>query len=182
MKINQLWLLTSILLMTSCATNNSTTSTQTDKSIKNIKQERSEKNGSTFVILNNIPYSDANVIPAKVKSECAKIGKQFSNSIVKYANKNGIKVIQTEDLLSVNKNIVVINIHNVYSAGNAFIGHRKSVTAEAKLLSNGKEVASQAFTRNSTGGFMGAFKGSCSILAHTVNTLGNDIAKWLKRL
>ncbi|MEM0514100.1 hypothetical protein WCN91_01365 [Pseudoalteromonas sp. YIC-827] len=62
------------------------------------------------------------------------------------------------------------------SGGNAFIGHRKSASVSAKLMIDGKVVDSTSKTRNSAGGF----KGSCSVLAHTVNTLGSDIAKWVK--
>ena len=69
----------------------------------------------------------------------------------------------------------------MYSAGNAFIGHRKSASVKAELYQDGKLIDSADYTRNSSGGFLGGFKGSCSVLEHTVNTLGNDVAKWLKK-
>ena len=176
MKIRLIAAFVSIFVIASCATTNTSNSTNGYNSIsKSVKE-----NG--FVILKNIPFADNSSVPFKVKSECTEIGRQFSNSITKYSQKNGITITQSDELLSVKENILVLNIQNVYSSGNAFIGHRKSVTVEAKLMVNGKEVNRQSFTRNSSGGFMGGFKGSCSVLAHTVNTLGSDVSKWLGML
>jgi len=132
-----------------------------------------------FHILQNIPYANNGGIADNVKNECTKLGEQFSNSIKKYASKHGIMITQVADSLPNKGKSVVLSIDNVYSAGNAFLGHRKSATVKATLMLDGKEIASTSKTRNSGGGFMGGFKGSCSVLAHTVNTLGSDIDRWL---
>ncbi|MCP4284113.1 MAG: hypothetical protein GY792_06645, partial [Gammaproteobacteria bacterium] len=106
---------------------------------------------------------------------------QFSNSIKKYASKHGIIITQVADSLPNKGKSVVLSIEDVYSGGNAFIGHRKSARVKATLMIDGKKISSTSKTRNSGGGFMGGFKGSCSVLAHTVNTLGSDIDGWLSK-
>jgi hypothetical protein len=131
-------------------------------------------------ILKHIPYADEKFIADNVIAECGSLGQQFSDSVVKYAKAQRL-AIQSTAQLPEDGVVVRLTIDNVYSAGNAFIGHRKSATVSAVLLIDGKEINKTALTRNSGGGFMGGFKGSCSVLAHTVNTLGNDVAKWLKK-
>jgi len=176
MKVRLIAVFFSLFIIVSCAT----TKNSNSGFVSNPNSMSESVKAGGFVILKNIPFADNSSVPLKVKNECTEIGRQFSNSIAKYSKKNDINIIQSDELLSVKKNILVLNIQNVYSSGNAFIGHRKSVTVLAKLLANGEEINRQSFTRNSSGGFMGGFKGSCSVLAHTVNTLGNDVGKWLK--
>ncbi|QSX29295.1 hypothetical protein JYB88_13900 [Shewanella cyperi] len=133
-------------------------------------------------VLNDIPYNPDKTIDEKVENECVQLGRQFSDSLVKYANGQKLKVKRVESLPEEGA-VVKLTIDNVFSEGHAgvpFNGHQKSVTVTAHYWLNGKEVDSKEFSRNSTGGFWGGFKGSCSVLQHTVNTLGNDVAKWLK--
>lgn len=132
-----------------------------------------------FNILANIPYSKESRVDQNVKEECYLLGEQFSNSVVRYAPKNKISVTQLAEKPSDDKVFVELSITDAFSSGNAFIGHRKSATVKGDLYVDGKIVASATRTRHSNGGFMGGFKGSCAVLKHTVNTLGNDIGKWL---
>ena len=132
-----------------------------------------------FNILANIPYSKESRVDQNVIEECYLLGEQFSNSEVRYAPKNEISVTQLAEKPSDDKVFVDLSITDVFSSGNAFIGHRKSATVKGDLYVDGKIVASATRTRHSNGGFMGGFKGSCAVLKHTVNTLGNDIGKWL---
>lgn len=136
--------------------------------------------GSVQVAM-TVPYAENGNIPLNVKQECTNLGSNFSNSIVKYANEYNVAMEQVQDLTPTNHQgaLVEAEITSVYSSGNAFIGHSKSATIQAKLYINGKLVDTFNATRNSGGGFMGGFKGSCAVLYHTVNTLGNDVAKWL---
>ena len=73
-----------------------------------------------------------------------------------------------------------VEIVNIFRAGNAFIGHRKSMAARGELFVNSVSRGQVDFTRNSGGGFGAGFKGSCSVLARCSKTLGNDFAEWLK--
>ena len=75
---------------------------------------------------------------------------------------------------------MAVEITNAISGGNAFIGHRKSMTATAELFENGQSVDTATFTRNSGGGFGAGYKSSCSVLGRCTKALGNDFANWLK--
>ncbi|WP_105188363.1 hypothetical protein [Pseudoalteromonas sp. T1lg48] len=144
------------------------------------KASKSAHDNEVLYILANVPYSQPHIIADNVKNECYQLGSQFSDSLVKYAKAQRIEIKQVKAELPQTGKVLQLSIDNVYSGGNAFIGHRKSASVSAKLMIDGKVVDSTSKTRNSAGGFLGGFKGSCSVLAHTVNTLGNDIAKWAK--
>lgn len=125
-------------------------------------------------------YYDEKVIASNIKSECVELGSQFSASTKKFLESDGWSVNLNSDLDNVKDGTKLkLQITNATSSGNAFIGHNKSVSVEAKLYTNGKLVDTFTGSRNSSGGFAGGFKGSCSILARCVNTLGSDVSKWL---
>ena len=115
-----------------------------------------------------------------IKSEC-QIGQQLSEFIQSQANGIGINVSRADE---VNKKgtgkVLIVEITSAISAGNPFIGHRKSTAIAGQLYDNGEEVSSFTGMRLSMGGFFGGFKGSCSVLGRTVKTLGQDVARWLK--
>lgn len=126
-------------------------------------------------------FKDDKQVAANVLQECHSLGSQFSQSTERYAKEYNLGVQRVSELDASSKGTnLKLYITSVYSGGNAFIGHRKSVSIMAELYKNGKKLDEYSYTRNSGGGFMGGFKGSCSVLKHTVNTLGNDVAKWLK--
>ena len=124
----------------------------------------------------NAEYENVNVIQSNIISECTSLGQQFSDSTKKYLIKNGWSVDSSDN----SENHLELIITNAFSAGNAFIGHRKSVSVKANLYQNNVLVDSFIGTRNSTGGIGGPFKSSCAVLARCTNTLGNDISKWLR--
>jgi hypothetical protein len=145
-----------------------------------VKQNITQNNESTYFILKTVPFKEENNIADNVKNECHQLGTNFSNSIIKYAQAYNLNVVQVDSKLPTAGKVINISIDNIYSGGNAFLGHRKQATVSAHLTDNGEVIARTNKSRNSGGGFLGGFKGSCSVLNHTVNTLGNDIAKWLK--
>ena len=127
-------------------------------------------------------YHDEQVIQSNIINECTQLGTQFSTSTKKYLEKNGWSVnFNSNADEKIDGTKLELKIINAMSTGNAFTGHRKSVSIEAKLFKDGNFIDSYKATRSSGGGFLGGFKGSCAILAHCVNTLGNDVSKWLKK-
>lgn len=168
--------ITIVTLLVGCgSTQNSNVQSQKEKN--RIASSLNIKGG--FNILATIPYGKDSRINDNVKDECYLLGEQFSNSVVRYAPKNKISVTQLAEKPSDNATFVELSIIDVFSSGNAFTGHRKSATVKGDLYLDGKLVATTTRTRDSGGGFMGGFKSSCAVLKHTVNTLGNDIGKWL---
>lgn len=127
----------------------------------------------------NVGFHDKAIIAEKIKSECTNLGVNLSKSTKKYLEGLGWEVSLSEDLESVKEGKTIkLEIMNAVSSGNAFTGHHKSVSISATLYNDGKEMDSYSGTRDSGGGFMGGFKGSCAVLYRCVNTLGNDVAKW----
>ena len=134
---------------------------------------------NTF-IATDIPFQDEKHVPANIVSECSALGNNLSLAVEKFAHKQGVSIERTSEQLDSKGTYLDIHIVNAFSAGNAFIGHAKSVAIDVVYYKDGKQVDSTSMSRTSSGGFMGGFKGSCSVLYRTVNTLGNDVAKWAK--
>lgn len=125
-------------------------------------------------------YYDEKIIPANIKAECHQLGAQFSASVAKNLQAKGWNVItrRGEAARTKGKNLR-LQINTAQSSGNAFVGHRKSVTVEAEFYQDGRLIDTFNATRNSGGGIGGGFKGSCAVLKRCVNTLGKDLSKWM---
>lgn len=129
----------------------------------------------------SVPYLDDTAIPDKIRNECRTLGAELSASTERFALQQGLKVERVEAVdAKQGGSVLVLKIISAVSSGNAFIGHHKNVAVKAELFRDGQLVAYTTRSRNSTGGFAGGFKGSCDVLERTVNTLGSDIAKWLR--
>lgn len=135
-----------------------------------------------ILINSNSGFAENASVAENVRNECTAVGAVLTNAVVKYGAEQGISVSAAGDVSPQSPGQVIkVSILGMFSAGNAFVGHRKSATVKAELYQDGQLIDSKEFTRNSAGGFMGGFKGSCDVLEHTVNTLGNDVAKWLNK-
>lgn len=157
----------------------STAAQPAQKSEADVSMEKAAAPDDPFYILMNIPYSANATVAENVMRECTMLGPQLSASVVKFAPRYNIDVVQVEGSLPDTGRTVVLEIQNVYSGGNAWIGHRKSATVNAQLLVDGKTMGTTSKTRNSGGGFWGGFKGSCDVLVRVVDALGRDIGEWL---
>ena len=128
---------------------------------------------------NKIPYAQDNDIAGKIKRECP-INEQLSEFIVSYAKARNIamKTVDATDP-TMRGRVLVLEITDSVSSGNAFIGHRKATAVSGALYQDGEKIGSFRGERDSMGGAFGGFKGSCSVLGRTVKALGSDIATWL---
>lgn len=127
-------------------------------------------------------YYDEKIIPSNIKSECSGLGSQFSEATKTNLESDGWNVsLGNEVGASATGTTIKLQIANALSAGNAFLGHRKSVSVIAELYKDGKLVDTYSGTRDSGGGFGAGFKGSCAVLQRCVTTLGSDVSKWLKK-
>jgi len=127
-----------------------------------------------------IPYSKGSAIKKAIKLDCTELQAKLSTFIRNYSASNGIGVVQKKKVSKKDKGkVLVVEITDAVSSGNAFIGHRKAVTVNGTLYNNGKNIGNFRGMRQSGGGFMGGFKGSCSVLGRTVKALGSDIGTWL---
>ena len=181
------------MLMAGCASTQTTETssvqaeaapTKTVKAKAETKQQVAINKTDKLILINSrSDFSENAQVPQNVIDECQGVTVKLSDAVVKYGNKHGLKVQSDPDVAPTQDGKVVkVSITGMYSAGNAFIGHRKSASVKAELFQNGQLLDTANYTRNSSGGFLGGFKGSCSVLEHTVNTLGSDVAKWLKKV
>lgn len=131
-----------------------------------------------ITISESATYYDEKIIAPNIRSECTNLGRQFSESTKKYLSEKGWAVDRSDELPDTGMalNLVITNAH---SGGNAWSGHKKSVSIEVEMYRDGELVDTYEGIRNSSGGFGGGFKGSCDVLKRCVNTLGKDVAKWL---
>ncbi len=127
-----------------------------------------------------VPYSEGNMIAKNIKQECH-IQTQLSEFISQYAADKGITITLEDEASPKDGNkFLDIEITDAVSQGNAFLGHRKATTIRGALWENGNKLGTFEGRRVSGGGFMGGFKGSCSVLGRTVKALGKDVATWLE--
>lgn len=136
--------------------------------------------GQVINVSSEAKYYDEKVIATNIINECDQLGEKFSSFVSTYVEKKGWDVsLVGDDKVLASERGLKLQITNAHSGGNAFIGHRKSVSIVAELYENGELIDSYNATRQSGGGFGGGFKGSCSVLGRCVKTLGKDVAKWL---
>ena len=145
----------------------------------NSEEQQPEALNNHYKILESIPFGENAVIDDRVKTECKSLGSQLSKNIIENAPKFDLKMSQISDKSVVEGVFLDVYFVNIYTRGNAFIGHRKSTAIKADLYLNNKLLSSKSIARNSNGGFFGTFKSSCSVLERTVDALGSDVAKWL---
>jgi hypothetical protein len=128
-----------------------------------------------------VPYAENNDVAGKIKHEC-RINEQLAEFIVEYADENKVatKTVDATDATMPGR-VLVVEITDAVSRGNAFIGHRKATTVRGALYQDGQKIGSFVGERDSMGGAFAGFKGSCSVLGRTVKALGSDIAEWLAK-
>lgn len=131
-------------------------------------------------IPSRVPYEEGARIPENIKRECTELGHKLSSFLAQYAQEHGI---ETAAVASVDPQaegrVLVVEISDAVSQGNAFLGHRKSMSAHAELFVDGASQGDVDFTRNSGGGFGAGYKGSCAVLGRCAKALGKDLAGWL---
>jgi hypothetical protein len=137
---------------------------------------------AAILMLSNVPYADASKIQPEVLQECTALGRQLADSTEKYGKEKGLQLVRSATVdPAKGGQVLVVSIVSVMST-RAFTAHTKSVALRAELYSDGKLVQSYAPSRNSGGGVFGAYTSSCGVLERTVNTLGSDLANWMKNL
>jgi hypothetical protein len=130
-------------------------------------------------MLNPVPYADSAIVAGKIKRECT-IDVQLADAIKRSAATAGKEInFVSAPLADAKGEVLKLEISDAVSEGNAWMGHHKSVTVRGALLRDGTQVASFVGRRDSRGGVMGAYKGSCSVLERTVDKVGEDVAGWL---
>jgi hypothetical protein len=127
-----------------------------------------------------IPYAEVSKIPVEVLQECTALGRQLADSTEKYGKENGMTLVRAAALdPAKGGQVLLVRIVSVLSA-RSIMAHNKSVAIRADLYKDGQLVSNYSPSRNSGGGVLGPYQSSCNVLERTVNTLGSDVARWLK--
>ncbi len=155
------------------SSNSSSSTDQADTATTSVAS--ATNSAGAISIQTQIPYSKNNRIARNIKEECG-LETSLPNYLV--AAVGNIKTVKKLSKSSKGK-VLIIEITDAISSGNAFIGHRKSATVTGTLYKNGKKVASFTAGRISGGGMWGGFKGSCSVLNRIMKVVAKDISKWL---
>ena len=123
-----------------------------------------------------VPFNEDADIAGAVKREC-KLDEQLPDFIAEYGKEKGIEIDLVPQVEASHAGrVLVLGITDAVSDGNAFLGHRKSVSVKGKLYQEGQLLGSFKARRNSMGGAFGEFGGSCSVLSGAVKELGEDVA------
>jgi hypothetical protein len=139
--------------------------------------------GGPIKIAREVPYDETKKIADNILEECTQLGEKLGRFVDEYARKYDIPTEVVDELdPQAEGRVLVVEITNAHSGGNAFVGHRKSMSATAELFEDGESKGTKDFTRASGGGFGGGYKGSCSVLGRCTKALGKDIATWLRDL
>lgn len=132
-------------------------------------------------MLRSVPYSEDAEVARKVREECVQLQSQLAEFTQQFGGELGVQV-KLVDAVSADDpgSVLLVEIADAVSAGNAFIGHQKYTRIRGELFRDGARVAGFKGRRDSMGGAFGGYKGSCSVLGRTVKALGKDVALWLK--
>ena len=137
-------------------------------------------NTRLVVVGRDMSYVDVNSISRAVLNEC-QLPQQGAQLLISAMREAGFEPVIDDQAAQAGKGrVLLVQISNAVSGGNAFIGHRKQVDVRGRLLEDGKEVATFTGVRSSMGGAFGGFKGSCAVLGRCLETLSKDIATWMK--
>jgi hypothetical protein len=75
--------------------------------------------------------------------------------------------------------VVRVSIVDVMGVGGGAWSGPKAISIRVDLLRDGQVERSTHLTRTTTGGPLGGFKGTCSMLERDSSVLGKDVAKWV---
>lgn len=127
------------------------------------------------------PYAEGSRVAKKIRTECTQYPEKLSAYAAEFGRELGVDIQRVDHVEPGDAGaVLVLEITDAVSRGNAFIGHRKFTEVSGTLYRDGKKVAGFVGARNSMGGAFAGYKGSCSVLGRTVKALGKDVAEWLK--
>ncbi|HSX58850.1 MAG TPA: hypothetical protein VLF18_01500 [Tahibacter sp.] len=125
------------------------------------------------------PWVDETRIASNIRAECD-LPNKLPAYIAEYAEEKRIRTRFSDAVAPGDAGrVLIVEIDEAVSRGNAFIGHQKFTRAKGALYENGAEIGNFVAQRYSMGGAFAGYKGSCSVLGRTVKAIGKDVAEWM---
>jgi hypothetical protein len=131
----------------------------------------------SIVVQKVTPLAADNDISDAIKAECS-LGEKLADSVKRNTS---LPVSLVDGPLDIGSGRVLqMEITDSVNMGNAFMGRQAFTKIRGTLYQDGQKVATFKARRNSMGGAFAGFKGACSVLGRTVETLGKDVGGWLQ--
>lgn len=139
----------------------------------------SAASAQSIAIPRPVPYAEGSDIAGNIKRECA-LDVKLGDFIAEAASARHVDVsVVPKTSADMPGRVLVVEISDAESSGNAFLGHHKSTKVRGQLFENSKLIGSFKDRRDSMGGMFAGFKGSCSVLGRTIREIGKDVADWM---
>lgn len=127
-------------------------------------------------MLDPVPYAPGDSVPARIKNECTKLGHEIA-FMVHGLMRGKVQLVQGKLPITSAGSVLQVEIANVASDGNAFLGQNQSITLRGTLYRDGSKVASFVARRsNQADNLMSA----CANLNSLAPNFARDISRWLK--
>ncbi len=173
MKLFKFFPLLLILLVSACANNSSTENLTAS-------QQSVSYSGTGTLKVAPVVYAKGLEVREAVRNECQLLTK-LPEFVQSYAQDQyaAIDLDATRSTASDYLELEIVDLPHFKK--NAWAGRSGQwVGVKGSLLRKGKKTVSFTGNRASMGGFMGGYKGTCSLLGRCTKALGKDIAEWLK--
>ena len=139
-----------------------------------------ESSGKNILVIAPVKFAETLEVRDAVRVECQLLTKL--SEFIKRAAHSQYETIDLQGSITKNTDILLIEIIDLPKyKKNIWIGQGGQwVGVKGDLIRQGQKKVSFTALRTSMGGFMGAYKATCSLLGRCTKTLGEDIARWLK--
>lgn len=163
-----------MLFIVACAGNKTSQAPESEALV------RSADTGTGTLNIAPVVFAKDLEVRAAVRDECQLLTK-LPEFIQSYGN-DQYAVINLQAIKSSKADFLEIEIVDLPQyKKNVWTGRAGQwVGVKGTLIRPGEKTVSFSASRASMGGFMGAYKGTCSLLGRCTKTLGKDIAEWLK--
>lgn len=120
-------------------------------------------------------------IPTAVKNECG-LEMLLGNYALSAMARNGVaaQAALNQEKSGSNK-YVQLTVLSVHGFGGGSWSGSKSMSIRVDVKQGDAIVGTTVLSRSSGGGFLGGFKGTCTILDRVAKALGNDVGRWVAR-
>ena len=127
-------------------------------------------------MLDPVPYAAGSDVPARIRNECTDLGHEIA-FMVNGLMRGKMKLVQGKLPTSSPGAVLQLEIVDVFSDGNAFLGHRQGIKLRGALYRDGSKVAAFTAQRTNTDDNMLT---ACANLDVFAPLFARDIRRWLK--